>query len=466
MASFFKRLATSALQRREEVRDINIVRQEKAVEVGVERLKESEKSRIKKRKVIREKERYVLPILDFVKNQTGVSVDPSVGLAVFQSNNNDPDVARKTLVKMAKITPKLLKKVTQDVETAQDQMGDMLKTSDPMLPSMQKAEQMGQQAIRQTRSGESDVGGRFINALFGSLTGQPERNTQELIKERYISLFPSQEQGEQNYLEATQYLGQVIKGEDPSQIEPLRGDQATSAIGASELARREDKFLEKLPSKVKKAFEGEIQRDALILKSLKSAGIPLIGEIQPVTLLSMLRNKGDDSKAYKDGIDRLNKLIRNQEETEDRSRDLFNAGFTAVGSSDIEIINTAKYQIMNNLDIQGKKLPSAEIEDKIERQERRTKVDNTAKDDIKTSDFSSTDINDLTAHIAPEVRKVIRTKKQIKTQNGILIKPQYTKNRKISKTTFKVSRDDGETWQTLRSDYNDDTASKTWSITK
>ena len=59
MASFFKRLATSALQRREEVRDINIVRQEKAVEVGVERLKESEKSRIKKRKVIREKERYV-----------------------------------------------------------------------------------------------------------------------------------------------------------------------------------------------------------------------------------------------------------------------------------------------------------------------------------------------------------------------------------------------------------------------
>ena len=50
MASFFKRLATSALQRREEVRDINIVRQEKAVEVGVERLKESEKSRIKKEK--------------------------------------------------------------------------------------------------------------------------------------------------------------------------------------------------------------------------------------------------------------------------------------------------------------------------------------------------------------------------------------------------------------------------------
>ena len=30
---------------------------------------------------------------------------------------------------------------------------------------------------------------------------------------------------------------------------------------------------------------------------------------------------------------------------------------------------------------------------------------------------TNTDINDLTAHIAPEVRKVIRTKKQIKTQN-------------------------------------------------
>ena len=127
---------------------------------------------------------------------------------------------------MAKITPKLLKKVTQDVETAQDQMGDMLKTSDPMLPSMQKAEQMGQQAIRQTRSGESDVGGRFINALFGSLTGQPERNTQELIKERYISLFPSQEQGEQNYLEATQYLGQVIKGEDPSAELPFNDENS------------------------------------------------------------------------------------------------------------------------------------------------------------------------------------------------------------------------------------------------
>ena len=43
MASFFKRVLTAALERREEVRDIELARQEKAVEVGVDRLKKQNK---------------------------------------------------------------------------------------------------------------------------------------------------------------------------------------------------------------------------------------------------------------------------------------------------------------------------------------------------------------------------------------------------------------------------------------
>ena len=92
MASFFKRVVTAALERRQEVRDLNLERQEKAVQVGVERLQEAEKNRIKKVNLIRKRNTKVKPFILSVEEKLGKSISPAVAINLL-AETPDPSKA-------------------------------------------------------------------------------------------------------------------------------------------------------------------------------------------------------------------------------------------------------------------------------------------------------------------------------------------------------------------------------------
>lgn len=191
MASFFKRFVTSALDRREERRDINILQQEKEIEFQLKRLQEAEKSRRNDVKVLKERKKIIAPLQIRMGNALGINPDdipvPFVATALKQVDN-DPNQA----VKLAeRLGPEAVLQVQADVveapETmvgvpsmterqygprarkrhweASSTMTAVPSMTDPLLPSGQRAREAGRQTEELLRRGEPQLstGKRFAS---------------------------------------------------------------------------------------------------------------------------------------------------------------------------------------------------------------------------------------------------------------------------------------------------------------
>jgi len=353
MASFFKRVLTAALERREEVRDIELARQEKAVEVGVDRLKKAEQNRIKKLEVIKKGTRAALPIVDAVKAQKGINVSPELALATLSASNNDSELAMRVLLNKGS----QLKQIQTDASKAEKQTQELLSQPTTMPASVQAGQEAGQMAVQATRAGESKVGDMFVNALFGALTGQPNRSTRDIIKERYVSLFPDAMEGEKNYEQATAYLSKVISGEETDDDMPtLQGEEA--GIILPEISREKDRepFMNKLPTAVLRALKDDYKKADVIRQNFD---IPIgLSLSQAKEFIIRSTKKGGITK--EEAIEALDKVGNRRIAIEQRARDLFNSGLLPLGITAFEAVKEAERQLDNGLDIRGVVIPANE----------------------------------------------------------------------------------------------------------
>lgn len=353
MASFFKRVLTSALERREEVRDIELARQEKAVEIGVDRLKKAEQNRIKKLDVIKKGTRAALPIVDAVKAQKGIDVSPELALATLSASGNDAELAMKVLLSKGS----QLKQVQTDASKAEKQTEELLSQPTTMPASVQAGQEAGQMAVQATRAGESKVGDMFVNALFGALTGQPNRSTRDIIKERYVSLFPDAMEGEKNYEQATAYLSKVISGEETDDDMPtLEGAEAGIILPAISREKDREPFMNKLPTAVLRALKDDYKESDLLRMNFANKFIPgqSIADRRSI-ILSM-----KDETTRKQALEALEEVSNKRIAIEERARDLFNSGLLPLGVTAFEAVREAKRQIDNGLDIRGVAIPANE----------------------------------------------------------------------------------------------------------
>tara|TARA_Y100000590_G_scaffold290711_2_gene327237 strand:+ start:1369 stop:2742 length:1374 start_codon:yes stop_codon:yes gene_type:complete len=352
MASFFKRVLTAALERREEVRDIELARQEKAVEVGVDRLKKAEQNRIKKLEVIKKGTRAALPIVDAVKAQKGIDVSPELALATLSASNNDSELAMKVLLSKGS----QLKQVQTDASKAEKQTQELLSQPTTMPASVQAGQEAGQMAIQATRAGESKVGDMFVNALFGALTGQPNRSTRDIIKERYVSLFPDAMEGEKNYEQATAYLSKVISGEETDDDMPtLQGEEAGIILPAISREKDREPFMNKLPTAVLRALKEDYKKADVIRQNFDIPPGLSLSQAKEYILRS---NKKGITKEQ--ALEEIDKVGNRRIAIEERARDLFNSGLLPLGSTAFEAVKEAERQLDNGLDIRGVVIPANE----------------------------------------------------------------------------------------------------------
>jgi len=354
MASFFKRVLTSALERREEVRDIELARQEKAVEIGVDRLKKAEQNRIKKLDVIKKGTRAALPIVDAVKAQKGIDVSPELALATLSASGNDAELAMKVLLSKGS----QLKQVQTDASKAEKQTEELLSQPTTMPASVQAGQEAGQMAVQATRAGESKVGDMFVNALFGALTGQPNRSTRDIIKERYVSLFPDAMEGEKNYEQATAYLSKVISGEETDDDMPtLEGEEAGIILPAISREKDRESFMNKLPTAVLRALKDDYKESDLLRMKFANKFFP--GQ-SLADMKSIIIQGTKDETTREEALDALEKVSNKRIAIEERARDLFNSGLLPLGVTAFESVQEAKRQIDNGLDIRGVAIPANE----------------------------------------------------------------------------------------------------------
>ena len=352
MASFFKRVLTAALERREEVRDIELARQEKAVEVGVDRLKKAEQNRIKMLEVIKKGTRAALPIVDAVKAQKGIDVSPELALATLSASNNDSELAMKVLLSKGS----QLKQVQTDASKAEKQTQELLSQPTTMPASVQAGQEAGQMAIQATRAGESKVGDMFVNALFGALTGQPNRSTRDIIKERYVSLFPDAMEGEKNYEQATAYLSKVISGEETDDDMPtLQGEEAGIILPAISREKDREPFMNKLPTAVLRALKDDYKKANVIRQNFDIPfGLSLSQQKQ------FILSSKKETITKQEALEALDKVANRRIAIEERARDLFNSGLLPLGATAFEAVKEAERQLDNGLDIRGVVIPANE----------------------------------------------------------------------------------------------------------
>ena len=352
MASFFKRVLTAALERREEVRDIELARQEKAVEVGVDRLKKAEQNRIKKLEVIKKGTRAALPIVDAVKAQKGIDVSPELALATLSASGNDAELAMKVLLSKGS----QLKQVQTDASKAEKQTQELLSQPTTMPASVQAGQEAGQMAIQATRAGESKVGDMFVNALFGALTGQPNRSTRDIIKERYVSLFPDAMEGEKNYEQATAYLSKVISGEETDDDMPtLQGEEAGIILPAISREKDREPFMNKLPTAVLRALKDDYKKANVIRQNFDIPfGLSLSQQKQ------IILSSKKETITKQESLEALDKVANRRIAIEERARDLFNSGLLPLGTTAFEAVKEAERHIDNGLDIRGVAIPANE----------------------------------------------------------------------------------------------------------
>ena len=377
MASFFKRVVTAALERRQEVRDLNLERQEKAVQVGVERLQEAEKNRIKKVNLIRKRNTKVKPFILSVEEKLGKSISPAVAINLL-AETPDPSKAILAAEQMLKTNPDALssKQLESDTADVQQQTNQMLsRQGDMTMPvSVQQGKMAGDQAISSTRMGGENIGREFVNALFGALTGAPTQETQALIQQRYASLFPTEEEGLKNYRQATEYLGQVMSGEDPTTLPSIDPSIMSDFIGAGTLVETKTDFDANADKILEKMFKDDLFKIKAVTKSLNAQEMEQASKLSGVPLMDFYANKrklGDEQ--YNKAIELL---LARKDAVKKRALELLESGRGAMGESVVSIITKARSQIENNLNASGK----PEVDDPTRRSHSISSINNISSD--------------------------------------------------------------------------------------
>jgi len=244
MASFFKRAVTAALERREEVRDQNLVLQEKAVVENIDRLKKVEELRLKKNKALKDYKKY-MPMLQSAAlsaNSDISSVPEPLALNLLQKTGGDPDLAITAITKMAKTSPDTFKQVSSDAQKAQGDMTSATQAGSNMLPSQQKSMQLADQTEQLVREGDVNygkIGSTVATSLLNVLTGQPMRSTREITRERFGSLFPNDEQAQEAYEFATEVISEGMPDTIPAMKDP---EKMRKVLQYAKIAKGQDKF--------------------------------------------------------------------------------------------------------------------------------------------------------------------------------------------------------------------------------
>lgn len=254
MASFFKRAVTAALERREEVRDQNLVLQEKAVVENIDRLKKVEELRLKRNKALKEYKKY-MPMLQSAAlsaNSDISSVPEPLALNLLQKTGGDPDLAITAITKMAKTSPDTFKQVSSDAQKAQGDMTSATQVGSNMLPSQQKSMQLADQTEQLVREGDVNygkIGSTVATSLLNVLTGQPMRSTREITRERFGSLFPNDEQAQEAYEFATEVISEGMPDTIPAMKDP---EKMRKVLQYAKIAKGQDKFDSELEANLKR----------------------------------------------------------------------------------------------------------------------------------------------------------------------------------------------------------------------
>ena len=236
-------------------------------------------------------------------------------LATLSASGNDAELAMKVLLSKGS----QLKQVQTDASKAEKQTEELLSQPTTMPASVQAGQEAGQMAVQATRAGESKVGDMFVNALFGALTGQPNRSTRDIIKERYVSLFPDAMEGEKNYEQATAYLSKVISGEETDDDMPtLEGAEAGIILPAISREKDREPFMNKLPTAVLRALKDDYKESDLLRMNFANKFIPgqSIADRRSI-ILSM-----KDETTRKQALEALEEVSNKRIAIEERARDL------------------------------------------------------------------------------------------------------------------------------------------------
>ena len=261
--SFFKRAVVGALERREEVRDANQLKYESDVTTGITKLNEAEKAMAKNELIVRNRKKTIAPILLEVKRRTGKDVSMALGINAFQKTGQDTDKTIQSLTTMveaqqpAPITDGTGTDAEIDIGSTRDYTdlsGDttkalqdassMISTTSTKLPSQQKSER----DYREQRYG-GGVTGNIMNTLLGGASGPSVRNA---IKERYSSMFRTQEEGDQAYTKAMDYMEELRTTGDPTNIPDLPPEELRQLNMYTNIELKRDKFETGLKTEHKK----------------------------------------------------------------------------------------------------------------------------------------------------------------------------------------------------------------------
>lgn len=258
MASFFKRAVTAALERREEVRDQNLVLQEKAVVENIDRLKKVEELRLKKQTALKNYKKYT-PMLESAAlnaNSDISSVPEALILNLFQQSGGDPLIATRAIENMAKVSPDTFKQVSSDLKKAGNDMTSSTQVSGNQLPSQQKSMQLANQTEQLVRQGEVDygkIGSTFATSFLNVLTGTPMRSTRDITRERFGSLFPTDAEAQEAYKFATDVMSEGMPDTIPAMKDP---EKMNKVFKFAKIAKGQEKFNDKLDATIGRQTSG------------------------------------------------------------------------------------------------------------------------------------------------------------------------------------------------------------------
>ena len=264
MASFFKRAATSALRRREEVRDTNQFNLEADSDRAVKFLATAETERLSKKKVLDSYDKITGPVisklsadfpelpgskgLEAVVLNAYIAVRPD-GKITGEAINNTTRILKETLTTTPTAFDSVLKPstLTSLGSDASKGLRDITDTPSPDTPYSIKSEDLKSQTVRMLGDDDDlNLVGRTATTAFNVFLGLPATSVPQLTKKRYGDMFGGGAAGEEAYEKTLNYIQDVSDGNDDTEIPDIPPELAARLYDSLRVVKGEEAFEERL----------------------------------------------------------------------------------------------------------------------------------------------------------------------------------------------------------------------------
>lgn len=264
MASFFKRAATSALRRREEVRDTNQFNLEADSDRAVKFLATAETERLSKKKVLDSYDKITGPVisklsadfpelpgskgLEAVVLNAYIAVRPD-GKITGEAINNTTRILKETLTTTPTAFDSVLKPstLTSLGSDASKGLRDITDTPSPDTPYSIKSEDLKSQTVRMLDDdNDLNLVGRTATTAFNVFLGLPATSVPQLTKKRYGDMFGGGAAGEEAYEKTLNYIQDVSDGNDDTEIPDIPPELAARLYDSLRVVKGEEAFEERL----------------------------------------------------------------------------------------------------------------------------------------------------------------------------------------------------------------------------